>query len=339
MKQNSKQIRWKANKVRQYTNKQLFLLLSSVMIVLVAIVAVAFVAGDASLTDLFAVGGISMATLAPAAVNLNGNPVNTAKAGKLVKANLWFIVEEQYDDSQAFPARSGREVGNIPLKAGEYWHYIKTVSIQNPEATIAGNLGDVGGTFTNTLKAVLGGVDDNTLTLVENHFAKGFYIVFEVCDTGKKYLVGNGCKPAILQAPEGGFLADNSSLTLTWVQECGELFSTYVGNTPTEAPTTIAADATTMALTSNPQYKFAEGTLSTAFANVTAITDADVSANRVITFIGSGGTGPSKIVDGGNILLFGGEDWVANLNKQISFKIFKDAASTYKLIEVIGTRT
>lgn len=337
MKQNLKQIQHSANKVRRYANRKNLMLFASVVSVFLIVVGVAFLMGDASLHDVFTTGGIGLMSIAPAAVNVDGNPQNTAKAGKLVKAKLWFIVEEQYDDSQAFPSRNGREVGNIPLKAGEYWHYMKTVSISNPEATIAGNLGDIGGTFTNTIKAIFGGLNDDLLTLVEDHFAKGFYIVFEVCDTGKKYLVGNGCKPAILQAPEGGFSADNTSLTLTWVQECGELFSTYVGNTPTEAPVTIAADAITVALTANPQFQFASGTASTAFANVTAIADSDVG--RTVTFLGGGGTGPSEIVATGNIILAGGAAWEAKANAQISFKIFKDAAATYKLIEIIGTRT
>lgn len=337
MKQNSKQIQWANNQVNRYHSRKAFGLLATVMCLFLVVIAISFVMGDASLYEFLGTGAVSLATVAPAAININGNPANTAKAGKLVKAKLWFIVEEQYDDTQAFPSRSGREVGNIPLKSGEYWHYMKTVSISNPEATIGGNLGDIGGTLTNTVKAVFGGVDDDLMTLIEDHMGKGFYIVFEVCENSKKYLIGNGCKPAILQAPEGGFGKDNSSLSLTWTQECGELFSTYVGNTPTENPVEIGAAAITIALTANPQFQFATGTASTEFANVTAITDSDV--NRIVTFIGGGGTGPSKIVDGGNILLIGGQDWVANTSAQISFKIFKDAAATYKLIEIAGTRT
>ncbi len=318
----------------QYQKRMIFAFFSMVVLVCLAM----FVFGDASMGDLLCTTGISIATVAPAAVNISGDAGISQSAGKLVKAKVWFITAEQYDDDQAFPTRSGREIGNIPLKAGEYWHYIKTQAITNPDAMIGGSLSDVGGTLTNEIKLLLAGISDEVLTLIESHMGKGFYVVFEVCSTGKKYLGGGGCKPMILQQPEGGFLNDKTSIALSFKNECGELFSTYVGNTPTIAPATIAA-AASFVLTSNPQYIFASDTTGVLCISCTGITDTD--ANRIITVFGGGGTNPAKLNQDadGNILLIGGDDWNGALGSQISFKIMRDGAASYKLIEIAGTRT
>jgi len=338
MKRNEKQRAYAARSVAEAQNKRRFGMLLAFFAVISIVVLVMFIQGDATASDFLLTTGISIASVAPAAVNVDGNAGIAQSSGKLVKAKVWFITEEQYDDAQAFPSRNGREVGNIPLKAGEYWHYIKTQSITNPDATVGGSLSDVGGTLTNELKLLLAGINDEMLNLVESHMGKGFYVVFEVCATGKKYLGGGGCKPMTLQPPEGGFLNDKTSMTLSFKNECGELFSTYVGNTPTIAPADIAA-AVSFALTANPQYKFATDAASTLCKTVTAITDFDI--NRVVTVFGGGGAGPTKLVQdaAGNILLVAGAQWTGNLGSQISFKIFKDGAATYRLIEIAGTRT
>lgn len=337
-KYNSKQLAYSARKVGSAQNKYRFGLLAAFFAVILVAVTAMYVCGDASLSDLFYTAGATLATVAPAAVNISGDGNIQQSSGKLIKVKVWFITAEQYDDAQAFPARNGREVGNIPLKAGEYWHYIKTQSITNPDATIGGSLSDVGGSLTNELKLLLAGITDEMFTLVEQHMGKGFYIVFEVCATGKRYLGGNGCKPMTLQQPEGGFLNDKTALTLTFKNECGELFSTYVGNTPTIAPADVAA-AASFALTSNPQYKIASDAAGTLCKSATAVTDTDV--NRIITVIGGGGANPAHLNQdaAGNILLIGGVDWIAREGSQISFKIFKDGAASYKLIEIAGTRT
>lgn len=317
-----------------YQKHMIFAFFSVVVLVCLAM----FVCGDASLGDFLCTTGISIATVAPAAVNISGDAGISQSAGKLVKAKVWFITAEQYDDDQAFPTRSGREIGNIPLKAGEYWHYIKTQAITNPDAMIGGSLSDVGGTLTNEIKLLLAGISDEVLTLIENHMGKGFYVVFEVCATGKKYLGGGGCKPMILQQPEGGFLNDKTSIALSFKNECGQLFSTYVGNTPTIAPADIAA-AVSFALTSNPQYKFAEDDAGLLCKTVTGIVESDV--NRIVTVFGGGGDDPTQLIQDvtGNILLIGGVAWIGDLGRQISFKIFKDGNTSFKLIEIAGTRT
>lgn len=270
--------------------------------------------------------------------NIEGDVINGKKSGNLVKAKLYFIEEDQYDDTLPFPVKSGRERGNIPLKAGEYWHYIKSV-LDTPEINWAGTVEEVAAKISNEMKFILGGMEADVFNLLENGIGKGFYVVFELCFPGEtvRFLIGNGCKPAKMTAFEGGARKDYTGTTVTFKVECGELLCTYVGTITLQAPQTIAADATTFALTSNDTYQLAEGTANTEITAVSAITDADI--NRVVTVKGGGGTGPSVITSGGSYILQEGADWVGDSGSQISFRIMKDGAATYKLVEIYGTRS
>lgn len=273
--------------------------------------------------------------------NVDGDVVNGKKAGNLIKAKLYFLEADQYDDTLPFPVKNGRERGNIPLKAGEYWHYIKAV-LDTPEQKWAGTIEDVAAKITNTTTFILGGMDDAVLNILENGIGKGFYVVFEICFPTEtvRYLIGNGCKPAKMTAFEGGATKDNTGTTVTFEVVCGEVIARYTGSITLQAPTSIAADAITFALTSNDTYQPATGTANTEIDNVSAITDGDI--NRVITVKGGGGTGPSKIVAGGAtnapFLLVGGEDWVGTSGASISFRIMKDGAASYTLVEIYGSR-
>lgn len=270
--------------------------------------------------------------------NVDGDVINGKKAGNLIKAKLYIIEENQYDDALPFPAKNGRERGNIPLKAGEYWHYIKTV-LDTPEMTWSGTVEEVAAKISNEMKFILGGMEEDVFNLLENGIGKGFYAVFELCFPTEtvRFLIGNGCKPAKMTAFEGGAKKDYTGTTVTFKVECGELVSKYVGSITLQAPQSIAADATTFALTSNDSYQLASGTASTEITAVTAITDADI--NRIVTVKGGGGAGPSKIVDGGSFILQAGADWSAASGSQISFRIMKDGALTYKLVEIYGSRS
>lgn len=270
--------------------------------------------------------------------NIDGSPANNKKAGNIIKAKLYFITEEQYDDLQPFPAANGRERGNIPLTAGEYWHYIKSV-LDTPESKWSGNAEEIAAKIANELTFVLGGMEDDTFDLLQGGIGQGFYVVYEICFENEtvRFLIGNGCKPAKMVSFEGGSGKDHTATTVTFKNECGELVHKYVGSITLLAPQAIANDAITFALTSNDTYEIASGALSTEIANVTAVADVDV--NRTVTIKGGGGAGPSKIVVGGNFLLNGGAEWVGAAGAQISFRIMKDGAASYKMVEIYGSRT
>ena len=283
------------------------------------------------------VSGVVTATIMAGVGNVDGNPANDQRVGMQIKAKVWLISEDQWDEAQGFPAKINRERANIPLLAGEYWHYIKTVK-NSVELKWVGEEGEIASNINKDLTLVTGGVGDDIFDLLEDGIGQGFFMVVEFCGTGNKYLLGSGCKPMILSSFDGGPTKDNTSTLITFKNVTGEIISKYTGNTPTQDPETVAADAATITLTDNPRYQLTDGTV--AVVPITSFTSVDSSdVGRVVTLLGSGGTYPSEITDANDFILEGGVTWSAALGKQISFKIFKDGGATYKFIEVAGSRT
>jgi hypothetical protein len=335
---NAKQLAWASEKNFEALRKKRCLFFGLLMAFAVLTVGCMYATGAATKEDFFKIGGgtIGVATIMGAVGDID-SVTNEKRVGKQVRAKLWVISEDQWDDTQAFPTRSGRERGNIPLKAGEYWHYIESV-LDSPEPKTSAEEGDIASNITNELTFVLGGMEDDVLDLLETGLGKGFFVVWEICATGDKFIGGNGCKPLKLVSFTGGATKENTSLTLTFKNLCGEVWSKYVGNTPTEDPDTVAADAVTITMTDNPRYQLTDGTVAAVeITGFTSVTDADIG--RTVTILGSGGTYPSTIGDGNDFLLIAGEEWEALANTQICFKVFKDGAASYKYYEIAGTRT
>lgn len=338
---NYKQLAYSFRKSMAAKQKLQFMLAIAVFAIfaLTALMGVAF--GVIGINEFALIGGgsalVGIKYASVMTASIDGNPSNTQKAGKLVKAKLWILDDNQVDDTVAFPTRtSNREISTIPLKSGEYWHYLKTVEITKPELSIAGSLGEVGATLDTAVKAVLGGFDNSVLDLIEKGAGKGFYIVAEICATGEKWLGGSECSPMILQAPEGGALNAQTSITLNFLSQGPTTWSIYTGTTQSQSAVTIANDATALAVVSgNDNYEIAEGTANTTIATVSGLTDADIG--RIITVKGLGGSGPSTI-DGSDFMLNGGAAWTANLNSLISFEVYKSGASAYTLVEVPNSR-
>lgn len=268
--------------------------------------------------------------------NLNGNASNAERTGKVIKSRIYLLGEDQLDKDVAFPTRVNREYGTLPLLAGEYWHYLDTATLGNPELSLGGSLGEAGAVLSNSLKVVCGGIGSDILGFIENCVGRGVYVIIENCATGDKYLIGNKCSPAILQAPEGGSKKDATSMALTFLNECGELISKYTGTFALQAAVQLVPAASIDLVTGNNVYDVLADTDASEIATLASITDSD--ANRIITFKGKGGAMPAKIVGGGNFILIGGEEWEANVGAEISFRIFKDGAATYSIIEVAGSR-
>lgn len=263
--------------------------------------------------------------------NVEGDPDNAKKTGKQIKAKMWYLHESQWDDTLTFPTRSNLTRSTIPLKSGEYWHYLGAV-YDSPQLKWSASENEIASLITKELTFILGGMETDVLYFLENGIGKRFFVVFEICSTGTKYLMGNGCKPVKLSAFEGGSMAENTSTTVTFKAECGEILSIYSGTITLEAAATVAANATTIALTSNPGYQLTSGTDSAAtITDFTGVTTNDVG--RFVTIYGSGGSYPSIITDANDFILAGGEQWTANAGAQITFMIYKDASSDYKFIE------
>lgn len=256
------------------------------------------------------------------------------RAGKQIKAKVYILHYDQFDEASGFPApNSNREVGTIPLLAGEYWHYAESVE-DSPNVESVGEMGDIAPTLTNTLKFVIGGISANLETLLEDGIGEKFYIVTETCSTGAKRLYGNGCKPLKLTGFTGGQGTDYTGYELTFMNENSLPFA-YTGTVQTQSPVSIAADATTQAFNAtNLVYQFSANTGATDFEGFTGLTDNDV--NKVVTFLGATSSTNASTIDAadGDFILAAGATWTASPGKSLTVRIMKTGASTYQLIEV-----
>lgn len=332
-KYSEKQIAYSNKKVReaQIKLKQKFFILIAFMALLVA--GALYFSGDINMDQAFV--GASVASVMGVIGNID-QAAEKDKKGKAIKSKLWILSSDQVDDTVAFPARAGRNIGTIPLKAGEYWHYIDSVE-DTPEAKWKGAEGDIVTTTSNELSFVVGGMSDAVFNLLEDGAGKKFYVVWQPCGKDLKYLGGDGCKPLKFSGFEGGSTKDNTSTALTFKNESGYLWSVYTGSIQTQAPDAVAAAATEIPLTDNSVYTLQSGVAAaaviTGFSGV-----ADIDINRVVTVKGLGGAFPSTITAAGEFLLIGGVTWTALLNAEITFKIFKSAAGVYTFVEVNNTR-
>lgn len=318
--------------------KSLFILGTIVLLFLFTISAGLVAEGSADLWDVGKiVTPIGVATIMGPIGSID-NGTNDEGVGKAIKNKMWILGSDQVDETSTFPVRSGLELGNIPIKAGEYWHYIRSV-IDSPEAKSSGSDGDNASIITNEITFTVRGISAKLQKLLENGIGETFYVVWQQCATGTKYIGGTGCKPMKLVSFEGGSTKDLTGFTITFKNECGQLYSVYTGNTPEQAAVVVAANATSITLSSSETYQVTDGTISAVdITGFTSVTDADVG--RIVTVYGTATTptyAPS-IIASTSIVLVAGAEMVLGLGNQISFKFYKNGTSTYTAIEVVGSR-
>lgn len=331
-----KKLAYSQQKVQASTNKKRRQFMYTVLGMMALVIGLwAFSAPDVSGDEAFDIG-VQTATVMGTVGSID-SVSNKERTGKQVKSKMWIISTDQIDDSVSFPSLVNRTRGNITLKSGEYWHYIEAVT-DSPEPKWTGEEGDVASPLNMELPFVIGGMDDAVFNLLEEGVGEEFIVVWEICSTGEVFGGGNGCKGLKLSSFDGGSTKDSTSTTVTFKGQCGELWYKYSGNTPTEDPDTVAADTTEITLTDNSQYQLTDGSAAAVIiTGFGAVADSDIS--RVVTILGSGGTYPSTITTGNDFILDEGETWTAVSGSQISFKIYKDGDSSYKFIEVSGSRT
>jgi len=334
---NKKQLAWSQNKVLRSRMKIIQNFAIAIGVILAIYVIGSVITGNLSMDhffDLAGSGSVITAGVVSGFGNIDGDPDNTQKIGKQIKARLWFIEQAQVDDTQQFPAAINGEVANIPLKAGEKWKYIDSV-IDTPSLKWSGTQGEIAAVINTEITLIIGGMSTDIFNYLKIGIGKGFYVVLQICATSENYIGGNSCKPLRMTKFDGGSDKDKTATTITFANECGDILNKYVGSTPIADPVTVAADATTILLTSNPVYQLT--TAATSAKAITAITGtSDSDVGRIITLQGSGGAFPSTIAASATFLLIGGATWTANAGKQISFKIFGGA--TYVFVEVAGSR-
>lgn len=187
--------------------------------------------------------------------------------------------------------------------------------------------------FMHTLEFSHPGSEDDIEEFLQNWVSRNIGAIVENCSTGRKRLLGTPCAPLRMK-PDSVDDKDNNKTTITLAmkQKAPYRIAKYEGTlTYADVTATVAADATTINLTTGPgRYQLTVG--SAAIVEIT--TCSNVTDGMVFTLIGSGGTYPPKILKGDDFLLASGTTWNALANAEITFKAFKDDSAAYKFIEL-----
>jgi hypothetical protein len=257
-------------------------------------------------------------------------PANNAGVGGDKKSLITFF---DFDDVLAYPARDGKGIvmtDNIQLKEGAYMVqvYASTTSIKITHSTEGEE--DARGIMQN-LEFAHPGSDDAIEEFLTNWMNRDIGCIVENCSTNKKRQLGTPCAPLILTVEsEDSNEMNKSTLTLASKNKSAYRAASYLGTLTFDEAFEVDADATSIDLSDGEgRYQLQDGTSSAA-----AITTATNAANNMVfTLLGSGGDNPSTISTGDDFILKNGTAWTALAGAEITFRAFKDGASSWKFIE------
>ncbi len=253
--------------------------------------------------------------------------------GSMIGYRVWLLHVSQIDMTKDFPLPNNlRQVTDIPLKAGELWHYFECHDI--PTYLFSGEKGDITTTGTNTLTLIMGGIRSVLLNFIDAYAGGKFIMVYQKIGSKDKYIVGSVDRPMILSSYEGKDDKDGRYITFTFTRSSIESLYYYVGTIAEAAPVIIASGTTNLALQQgNDRYIMSDGEAATyAIDTVSGISSTDVG--RTITITGVGSAHPATITDGSHFVLNEGATWTAKQGASITFQVF----DSQTLVELPGTR-
>ncbi len=238
-------------------------------------------------------------------------------AGSQIGMRIWLYDIQDVDVDKLIYNENTREVADIPMKPGKFPVYHESIA-DSQEDKSTGEGGDLTSVVTNTFTYVVGGNRKGTLDFNENYVGGLFLIVYQICSTGEKLMLGTPCKPMRLKGFERVNGKESRTNSFTFENKSFIQPYTFTG-TPTQEPAVvIGATATKLSLSTKTQYEIASGSASTQITAVAGVTDAMLG--KVITVTGNGGAGPSVLKKTAAFILT--DDWVANAGAKISLKIF-----------------
>lgn len=248
--------------------------------------------------------------------------------GLLAKSAVSIIFIE---DILSMPARDAKGVvitGNIVMKPNKY---AITVYATNSSIALASNSeGDPDNEgFKPSVKFSHPGNKQEIREFKANVLGEDCIVVIDYCDGTPKDLIGEICNPVKLQVNyTGNKDANSNEITFAQVSK-GKDIAMLNGTVPYAEPVAVfAAGATEIALTTEGEYQLQGDTTSAAIATLTG-----ASHGLLFTLLGStSGTAPA-IAASSAFILKDGASWSGSAGKQITFKCFKNGASTYVAIE------
>jgi hypothetical protein len=243
------------------------------------------------------------------------------------------IIIFDWDDVKTNPSRDESGIviaGNLVMNDGAY-----AVTVYATQSTVKAGADSEGDP---DAKGIIQNVEfDHPGDSVEirefraNWMNKNIGIIVERCSSTKKNLYGTPCSPLqmVFKSEDD---KDKNKTTFTFKStQKGPDVADYLGTVTFSAVTgTVAANATSVDLAAGQgEYQLTTG--SAAIATITTCTNP-VSGGKY-TFLGSGGTYPSKIA-GTDFVLSNGTEWSAIAGARITFQAFKSGANAWKFFEL-----
>lgn len=245
---------------------------------------------------------------------------------------VYLVALDQIDRTKVFPQpNANREVAPVPLKPGEIPHYFEAHDI--PTFTGTTEKGDITTTGENNFVIIMGGARVPLYNFIEEYSGGKFILFFKHIKKKEWYILGELERPIILSNTETKDDKDGRYTTFTFKRSSVDLPLVYTGNPAVTAAGSVAAGATTIAITpASNTYTVANGTsAAAAIATVSGLSKGD--KGRYITLIGAGTDKPATIADGSTFILEDGATWTAKTGVSITFRVF----DTTTLVEVSRT--
>lgn len=295
----------------------------SIFLIVLTMVAVVIAISSFLSNDIICI----TASLLPMAVIGNIEDVNDREAaGKQIACRTWLLSVDQLDRSVPFPKpNTSREVGDVALKQGEFWHYIEAHTHPTNDSTM--EKGDINTVVTNTYSLIIGGASSQTLNFIENHIGGKFIVVSQDVETGVYNIQGSDTRPMYLKSAARSNNAEKKTVELKFENNSFCQPYLYVGSLATQTPTNVTANV--IVITSNSRY-IING--SAAVTGVSGLTANDVG--RHIVFLGGTSATPATIAESTTFILIDGTTWTAKEGSKLELKVLD--ANT--LVEIEGTR-
>jgi hypothetical protein len=284
--------------------------------------------------------GLSFLPLMPAGVlgvYVNTNVVKPGANKGLGGNKKYNITFFDYDnvDLTTWPARDDKGIvitGNISFLSAAYMITVYgTVDTIKNTSESSGELDAEG-----ILQSVIFNHPGNENEIREfrtNWLSRNIGIIVERCSDSKKDLYGSPCAPLRMVFKHDEDKDKNVTEFTLKSSNKGPDVADYQGTLTYDTVTdTVIADATEVDLAEGEgRYQLTTG--SAAPVAIATVSNAAAMVGKVFTLLGSGGAHPSTIPAGAVFSLANGTTWTALTGATITFKVFKNGASTYLAVE------
>lgn len=254
--------------------------------------------------------------------------------GSNIAYQVYLISVDQVDTTKPFPKpNASREVGQIPMKDGEFMRYFEAHDI--PTFTGTGEKGDITTSGTNTFAIIMGGMREQLLNFQEEYAGGKFIILFHEIGETDWYILGSVDRPMIFSSFENKNDKDGRYVTFTFTRTSIDQYYLYTGAIVRSEPVSHTADQTDLAIKLGVDtYKIPGGGSATyAISSVSGITASD--KGRYITLEGTAtDEKAATIADSTSFVLEDGATWTAKAGSRITFRVF----DSQTLVEVSGSR-